>query len=152
MPLEHSSNWVDAPGCKTIFQEGKAGILQVRANKKFSPTHSFELLISQITLYESCLPSSKTLPVVIQTWEEIDNEKFIDIYSFDRNGICLSHGYSRYVGGKRTVDEEHDTDITRLIKNKGVIGELIRDYPVDSRLLMNTTYLDLAEGCLEERN
>ncbi|MBS3083284.1 hypothetical protein J4423_00600 [Candidatus Pacearchaeota archaeon] len=116
MALQHYVQWVDAPGCKTSFKEGRAGIQQLTAEKVFSPDHSFNLLIAKTTLYEGCDLSSKLLPLVVAMRERKRGEGRNDFYSFDNHGICLSHGYSIAKDGKLVVDEAHDTDVGRLIE------------------------------------
>jgi len=150
MPLQQYAEWVDPPGTKTSFQEGKAGILQLKAHKQFSPEHTLDLLVCKTTLYEDCNISSKLLPLVVAMWERKGNERFNDFYSFDNNGVCLSHSYKRWKDRKLTADEEHDTDLSRLVEYGGVIKEMIGDYPIPAHLAMHTTVIDLRNNCLRD--
>jgi len=83
-------------------------------------------------------------------WERKGDERLNDFYSFDNNGVCLSHGYSRMKNGQRVVDEQHDTDISRLIEYGEVIKDLIGDYPIPAQLAMHTTVIDLRQNTLRE--
>lgn len=143
MPLKHQVEYIDAPGVRTNFKEGRAGIQQLSSVKRFSPKHELTLEIYKTTLYEGCELSSKLLPVVVGMWEAKEDEWLTDFYSFDNNGICLSHGYSRKKGDKRVVDEEHDTDISRLVEHGENIKEMIGDYPIPIPLLTHPTVMDL---------
>ena len=129
MPLHLEQYWVDAPGTKVILEEGKAGIIQLRAHKDFSSSHTLDFMMYKTTLYDGCKLSSKVLPLVIQLWERKEGERLTDIYSFDDNAICLSHGFNRYKNGKIIVDEQHDTDISRLVEHGATIAEMLHDYP-----------------------
>ncbi|MBU3957625.1 MAG: hypothetical protein KKB25_00955 [Nanoarchaeota archaeon] len=143
MPLKINVEYTDAPGVRTNFKEGKAGILQLFSEKRFSSDHILNLDIYKTTLYEGCELSSKLLPLVVGIWEKKENEILTDFYSFDNNGICLSHGYSRKKGEKRIIDEEHDTDISRLIEHGEDIKEMIGDYPIPVPLLTHPIVMDL---------
>ena len=129
MPLYIEETWVDAPGTKVTLEEGRAGIIQLKAHKDFSPSHTLDFMVYKTTLYEGCRLSSKVLPLVIQLWEQKENERLTDVYSFDDNGICLSHGYNRDKDGKIIVDEQHDIDISRLVEHGATISEMLCDYP-----------------------
>ena len=148
MPLQQYAEWVDAPGTKTSFQEGRAGILRLDAHKEFSTEHTLDLVIAKTTLYENCNISSKLLPLVVAMWERKGDERLNDFYSFDNNGVCLSHGYSRMENGQRIVNEQHDTDISRLVEYGEVIKDLIGDYPIPAQLTMHTTVIDLRQNTL----
>ena len=148
MPLQQYAEWVDAPGAKTYFQEGRAGILRLDAHKEFSPDHTLDLVVAKTTLYEDCNISSKLLPLVVATWERKGDERLNDFYSFDNNGVCLSHGFSRMKNGQRVVNEQHDTDISRLVEYGEVIKDLIGDYPIPAQLAMHTTVIDLRQNTL----
>ncbi len=148
MPLKYHVEYVDAPGVRTTFKEGRAGIQQLASVKRFSPTHELTLEIYKTTLYEGCSLSSKLLPLVVGMWEKKGDESLVDFYSFDNNGVCLSHGYSRKKGEKRTVDEEHDTNISRLIEHGENIKEMIGDYLVPVPLLTHPTVMVLRSNSL----
>jgi len=148
MPLQQSAQWVDPPGMRTTFQEGRAGFLQLDAHKEFSPDHTLHLGVFKTTFYEGCSVSSKLIPLVVGLWEKKGDERLKDFYSFDNNGVCLSHGYSRWEGGKTVVNEQHDTDISRLVEHGRVIGEMIGDYPIPVPLVIHTTVIDLRNNCL----
>ncbi|MBR9706225.1 hypothetical protein GOV14_04270 [Candidatus Pacearchaeota archaeon] len=150
MPLKQFVEWVNAPGSETIYQEGKAGILQLSAHKNFSLTHTLDLKICKTTFYEICNVSSKIFPLVVAMWEKKAEERLTDFYSFDNNGICLSHGYSRWENGSSVINEAHDTDIGRLVEHGEVIKELIYDYPVPMQLGIHTTFIDLANNSLKK--
>ena len=145
------AQWIDLPGMKTTFQEGKAGIQQLNASKQFSPNHTLNLAIYKVTLYEGCALSSKLLPLVIAMHERKEDESLSDFYSFDNNGICLSHGYSRYKDKKAVVEEQHDTDISRLIEHGKTIEEMIRDYPLPTPILTHITVMDLTCNSLKKQ-
>ncbi|MDO8528489.1 MAG: hypothetical protein Q7S06_01195 [Nanoarchaeota archaeon] len=154
MPFRRDRNgfeWFDVPRTKVSFQEGRAGILQLDAHKEFSPNHTLDLLICKTTLYEGCTISSKLLPLVVAMWERKEDERLNDFYSFDNNGVCLSHGYSRIKNGKRVVNEQHDIDISRLVEYGEIIKELIRDYPFISQLAGDRTVMDLRENTLGQK-
>jgi len=149
MPLDHTIQWRDSPGCATRLEEGRAGIIQLSARKVYSSEHSLDLLFCKTTLYEGCFVSSKLLSLVVGMWERDGNKKFQDIYSFDNNGICLCHSYSRWENGEGVELEQHNTDVGRLIENGAVIQELIGEYPMSNRLALHTTMIDLRNNCLE---
>lgn len=133
----------------TTLQEGEAKVIQLKSTKQFSPKHSLDLLILKTTIFRGCEFSSKLLPLVVRMIEDKSEEKLTDVYSFDNNGTCLSHGYSRYRDGKAVVDEQHDTDISRLIEHGKSIKEMIGEYyPIPTPLVIHTTFLDLRENCL----
>ncbi len=152
MPLEQHTEWIDAPGTRVSFYEGRAGLLQLEAHKEFSPEHTLDLRICKTTLYDDCFISSKLLPLVVAMWEKKEIEGFSDFYSFDNNGVCLSHGYSRLKNRERVVDEQHDKDISRLIEYGAIIKELISDYPLPVQLAIHTTIIDLRENTLRQRH
>ncbi|MBS3082236.1 hypothetical protein J4416_04910 [Candidatus Pacearchaeota archaeon] len=150
MGLQRYARWVDAPGSTTIFKEGRAGILQLEAKRIFSPDHIFNLLIAKTMLYEGCDLSSKLLPLFVGMWDDKKNERRNDFYSFDNNGICLSHGYSITRNGERIVDEAHDTKVDRLVEYGRVIKELIGEYPLPAQLSTHTTVNDLMNNSLRK--
>ena len=84
--------------------------------------------------------------------EHIGDKKFNDFYSFDNNERCLSHGYSRWEGNKQTVDEKHDTDISRLLEHGATIKEMIGEYPADARFITNGTVISLMGNLLRDNN
>lgn len=144
MPLK--SIWTNPPGTNVDYKEGDAKLLQFKIEQKLSANHNFLFRAYKISLKEGCAVSSKTLPLVIQMIEQQNGKKFIDIYSFDNHGGCLSHGYSRYENGKLIVNEEHDTDVSRLTEKSKLILELAKDYPLPPPLGTHTTIIDLLEG------
>jgi len=143
--------WVDPPGMETKYNEIKAVVQQIESTKKISDDHELYLSIFKPSLRESTNISSKTIPLVIAMSEEKANELFTDFYSFDDNGLCLSHGYSRVKDGKLVVDGAHDTDISRLIEHGENIKEMIGDYPIPLPLLTRTTVMDLRVNCLKQK-
>lgn len=151
MPLKQHAEWVDAPGTKTSFQEYRTGILKLDAHKEFSPDHALDLLVCKTIIYEGCNISSKLLPLVVAMWEKKGDERLNDFYCFDNNGICLSHGYSRMKNGQRVVNEQHDTDISRLVEYGEVIKGLFGDYPIPVQLAMHTTMIDLTNNVLRRQ-
>lgn len=146
MSLEKT--WVNPEGVKTDFVEGGAGLLQLSSRKEFSPDHILDLLICKTAIYEDCAISSRVLPLVVVMNEGIGTKKFFDAYSFDNKGVCLSHGYSRWEDGWKIVDEEHDTDVSRLKERGEDIRKMIEGYPVPFPLATHRTVMDLRDNCL----
>lgn len=83
-------------------------------------------------------------------WEKKEDEGLTDFYSFDNNGVCLSHGYSRTKNGQIVVNEEHDTDINRLVEHGEAIKEMIGDYPIPVPLLTHRTVMGLRSNSLKK--
>ena len=133
---------------RATLREGQAKLYQLKVSREISRDHSLDLLICKTSLYGGSLISSKLLPLVVAMWEEKGDERYHDFYSFDNNGVCLSHGYSRWKGDEKVVDEEHDTDIGRLIDNGRVIEEMMRRYSLPAKLAMHTTVIDLKNNVL----
>jgi len=144
MPLD--GIWTNPPGANVDYKEGNAKLLQFRIEQKLSTNHNFFFRAYKVSLKEGCEVSSKTLPLVIQMIEQQNDKKFVDIYSFDNHGACLSHGYTRYENGKLIVNEEHDTDVSRLVEKSKLISELARGYPIPFPLGTHSTIIDLLEG------
>ncbi|MEK6895317.1 MAG: hypothetical protein AABX48_02245 [Nanoarchaeota archaeon] len=148
MSLVTESRFVNALNTRTSYKEGNAKILQLRAEKEFSPDHRLVLAVYKTSLYEGCLLSSKLLPLVVAMWENKVKDRYNDFYSFDNNGVCLSHGYSWFENGKYTANEQHDNDISRLLKHGANIREMIENYPVGVPLAIHTTVIDLMNNML----
>ncbi len=138
-----------------------AEVQNFKARKVISPNHSLELLVAVTSLRGEGNVSSKLLPVIVGMWEDKkvqDNEnperyvpvKFTDFYSFDHNGILLSHGYSRIVDGKTTVDEAHDLSVSRLHENREYIREMLGKYPLPLQLTIAHAVSCLRDGCIME--
>ncbi len=85
-------------------------------------------------------------------WEKDGNNSSTDFYSFDNNGLCLCHGYSRTRNGKRIVDKEQDTDIGKLIEYGEIIQEMIGEYPIPQEFATIPAMIDLRRNCLIDRN
>jgi len=150
MPLRQYVEWVDAPGMKTTLKDGKAVIWQLDSHKDFSPNHTLDVLVCKTSLRGGCEFSSKLLPLVVAMWEKKEDERLNDFYSFDNNGVCLSHGYSRWKDGQCVVNEQHDTDVSRLVEYGEVIKEMFEGYPIPVPLAGHTTVIDLMNNCLRE--
>ena len=130
MPIERTAKWVDPPNTRVNFKEGDAKILQFIIDQDISSEESFEFHAYKTSLREGCILSSKVLPLIMQMWETKGDKRFYDVYSFDNNGLCLSHGYSRYENGEKIADEEHDQDTKRLVEKTGLIHQLAGDFPL----------------------
>ena len=143
-----SDSYTDPPGMKRVYQEGGAKIYQLKSQKQFNEEHSLTLLILKTSLNEGCEFSSKLLPLVVWLREDKRDEKFIDIYSFDNNQVCLSHGYSRYEDGKEIAEEKHDLDISRLKEHGETIKEMLKEYLLPVPLGRDLTVANLKKNCL----
>lgn len=148
MPVRYV--YEDAPGVKTIFEEGKAGILQLFSKKEFSEDHTLAIHIYKVTLYEGCNCSSKIFPLVVGLWEQEDDMRYTDFYSFDNNGVLLSHGFFSSEKGRRIIDEQHDLSLDRLVEHGETIKEMIGDYPLAAQLAMHPTLSDLRGNLLNK--
>lgn len=134
--------------CRTSFQEVKAEILQLSLHREFSSEHTLDIFICKTSLLEPSDLSSKLFPLVIAMWENKGGEELKDFYSFDNNGLCLSHGYSRRKNGLILVKEKHDTNISRLVEYGELIKGLIGEYQVPFYLSADTTFNSLRNNTL----
>lgn len=122
----------------SVYEEGEATIQQVRMRRIFSEKHDLYVQILKTSLGPSCEHiSSKTLPLVVRMIEKDGEKRFFDIYSIDNNGVCLSHGYSRYENGKVVVEEEHDTDFSGLKKHGRTIRDMLLEVERGSAMSMD---------------
>lgn len=122
----------------SVYEESGATIQQVRMRKVFSENHELFVQVLKTSLGPSCEHiSSKTLPLIVRMIERDGEKRFFDMYSIDNNGVCLSHGYSRYENGKASTEEEHDTDTSRLKKHGKTIKEMILKVPRGSAIAMD---------------
>lgn len=122
----------------SVYEESGATIQQVRMRKVFSENHELFVQVLKTSLgYPSKYISSKTLPLVVMMIERNSTKKFFDIYSIDNNGVCLSHGYSRYENGKVVVEEEHDTDFSGLKKHGRTIRDMLLEIERGSAMSMD---------------
>lgn len=117
-------------------------LMILRIRKEYHPKHILKADIYQLA-NTGRHTSSKLFPLVIAMWEEKDSGYLTDFYSFDNNGVCLSHGYSRVKNDKVIVDEEHDTDISRLLEHKETFKEAIKHTSIPPRLSTATTVMNL---------
>lgn len=152
MPLQEYKIWENPPGVETIWKKGFAEILQLKSHKDFSEDHYLKLEIYKTKLSPDCGACLLLFPLIVGMWEKDGNNSSTDFYSFDRNGLCLSHGYSRTKDGERIVNEEHDTDISKLIEYGEIIQEMIGEYPTPAELGTHNVVIDLMKNCLIDRN
>jgi hypothetical protein len=118
-------------GGEAVSEIGDAEIQQMLAAKTFWEKGSFSLGIYMVSLKPNCSHlSSKVFPVIVKMDERKGEELLTDIYSFDHNGVLLSHGYSTSRKGEMVVDEEHDLSLERLVQNGKIIQEMIRNLPL----------------------
>jgi hypothetical protein len=145
--------YVNAPGVKTEYREGDSRVLQLQSKKELGDSHYLWFGIYKVSLRQGCELSSKILPLVVQMNEHdgVRKDRWNDIYSFDNNGVLLSHGFSRMENGVWVADEQHDLDVSRLILHKDNIRQMIGDYPTPIPLITHTTVIDLMNGTLEAR-
>jgi len=148
MPLV--TEYIDAPGIKTTLKVGDAEIFQLTSKKEFSNNHTLEVDIYKTSLGKDCSLSSKLLPLVVAMWEENKENQLNDFYSFDNNGVLLSHGCKRWENKILTVDEKHDKNLRRLIQHGETIKEMIGDFPLPFQLTIHPTILDLRENKLKD--
>ena len=142
--------YIDPPGVETEVGEGKAGVISLDATRKISRDHTLRLGIYRTTLYNGCLVSSKLLPLVVAMWERNNRIRTVwnDFYSFDHNGVLLSHGYSMWREGQKTVNEKHDLSLERLMGNGEHIQYMIGEVPLPAQLAMHFTVTDLRQNTL----
>jgi len=148
MPLLKYAQWQNPPGVETTFVEGDTKLLQLRSRRVYSPDHSLYLGVYKTHLIGDCNESSKIFPLVVALREIDGQDRFLDFYSFDNNGILLSHGFSRVKAGQRIVNEQHDLSLERLIEKGPEISEMIGEYPLPAPLAVHTTVIDLRNNCL----
>lgn len=135
--MSEADNWKEGND-EVMYREGEATIQQIHFDKIFSEGHSLYFQVLKTSLGHSCKDiSSKTLPLVVKMIEQEGDKRFFDMYSIDNNGVCLSHGYSRYENGKAIVEEEHDTDISRLRKHGKTIREMMLKVPRGAAISMD---------------
>lgn len=148
MPLRHYTEWENPPGVDVNLREGEAKLWQLKAAKAYSDQHTLHLGIYKFSLISDCFESSKLFPLVVALRERDGQQRTNDFYSFDNNGILLSHGYSRWEGNRILVNEQHDLSLERLVEKGELIAEMIGYYPVPMPLAIHTTVIDLKHNCL----
>ena len=148
MPIGQNGEWINPLGVETNLYEGDSKLLQLVSRKVFSPKHTLDLGIYRHQFFKGCNPSSKLFPLIMALWETDDKKRFNDFYSFDNNGVLLSHGYSRWENGKPSVVEQHDFSLDRLLEHGSVITEMIGEYPIPAALASHTTIIDLRNNIL----
>ncbi|MBI4116835.1 hypothetical protein HY449_03770 [Candidatus Pacearchaeota archaeon] len=138
----------EAPGKKATLEEYDAGTINLDARTQFSPEHALYLGIYKVTLREPSQLSSKLFPLVVRLQEKKLGEHLFDVYSFDNNGICLSHGYSRYKCKEILVNEQHDLDVSRLVEHGRAIEDMISHFSIPFQLTVHPTFCDLRSNSL----
>ena len=133
------------------YEENKAGILQLSAEKKFE-SYSLRLGLYRTHLYPGATLSHKILPVVVTLMEKKGHSRSSHIYSFDHNGILLSHGYSVYENDECIVDEAHDMSLDKLIEHGKEIEEMAGNVVVPVSFLMSKVIADIIYNKIDERN
>jgi hypothetical protein len=141
----------DSPGVETEYKENSSKIQQIRSEKQISPDHFFKIHLYATELRDKRDLDSKFFPLIVATWEKKGDKRLEDIYSFDNNGVCLSHGYSRYEGERKLVDEKHDNSLRRLRENGELIKDMIGGYPIPFPMCFHTTVISLRENSLRGR-
>lgn len=150
MPLIQYAELVNHERVETLFYQGDAKLLQLVSKKFFSRDHILSLEIYKYQLFEGCRTSSKLFPLVVALWERDGQKRLNDFYSFDNNGILLSHGYSRWENEKPIVSEQHDLSLERLVEHGATISEMILEYPIPAALAMHKTVIDLQHNMLRQ--
>ena len=150
MPLRQYAEWVNPKGVETNLYQGDAKLLQLVSKKVFSPEHTLDLGIYRHQFFEGCRPSSKLFPLIVALWETDGQKRLNDFYSFDNNGVLLSHGYSRWENGKSTMAEQHDLSLDRLVEHGSAIAEMVGEYPIPAALAIHTTVIDLRNNMLRQ--
>jgi len=139
------------PGIEIKVTKGEAEVIKLSASKEFSSEHTLHLDIYGIKLDKGCeLINPKFIPFIVLMQEINRSRRLVDFYSFDNNGFCLCHSYSRFENGKKIEGGRHDNDISRLKENGKAIEEMIGDYDIPQSLL-NMTVAELRTNSLRQR-
>jgi hypothetical protein len=149
---DHNLYHLDDPqrGFKIELREGRAGIVVLEAAKELYPDnpgqHKLFIGIYKTTLYGGCKVSSKIFPLVVTGRESRQKQFQGHIYSFDNNGILLSHGFRSEEG-----EEKHDFSLDWLVENGEAIKQMIADCPMPIPFAIHTTVTDLRSNTLRLR-
>jgi hypothetical protein len=97
----------------------------VNGRKEFSQDYTISLCIWRSIIPKATRINSKLSPLIMKLKIRRYNKKFIDVYSFDEKGKCISHSYVIFENNKRIEEGKEDKNLDILIRNKGDISQML---------------------------